>query len=131
MLKLKSIFQTADWKTEKHVPVIDAPDKVKKSQFFKVSASIGKAVAHPNTTEHHIKWISLFFLPSGEKFPYQIARVDFSTHGESVDGINTSTVYTNHEVVFSFKTDKPGTVIAISQCNIHGIWQNSKELTVE
>lgn len=131
MLKLESLFQTADWKTEKHVPVMDAPDKIKKGEFFKVGATIGKTIAHPNTTEHHIKWISLFYLPKDEKFPYQIARIDFSTHGESVSGINTSSIYTNHEAVVSFKTDKPGTIIAISQCNIHGLWQNSKELIVE
>jgi len=131
MLKFESLFQTADWKTEKHVPVIDAPDRVKKSEFFKVGIAIGKAVAHPNTTEHHIKWISLFYLPKDEKFPYQIARIDFSTHGESVAGINTSTIYTNHEAMVSFKTDKPGTIIAVSQCNIHGLWQNSKELNME
>jgi superoxide reductase len=73
----------------------------------------------------------LFFLPKDEKFPYQIARVDFSSHGESVQGINTSTIYTNHDAVISFKTDKPGTIIAFSQCNIHGLWQNSKDLSVE
>lgn len=131
MFNFGELFQSADWKTEKHVPVIDSPDKVKKSEFFKVVVSIGKAVTHPNTTEHHIKWISLFFLPKNEKFPYQISKADFSSHGESVLGINTSTIYTNHEVVFSFKTDKPGTIIAVSQCNIHGLWQNSKDLNVE
>jgi superoxide reductase len=131
MLKFEGLFQSADWKTEKHVPVIDTPDRVKKGEFFKVGVEIGKAVAHPNTTEHHIKWISLFYLPKDEKFPYQIARIDFSTHGESVAGINASTIYTNHEAIVSFKTDKPGTIIAVSQCNIHGLWQNSKELNME
>jgi len=28
----RNLFQSADWKTEKYVPVIEAPDKVKKAE---------------------------------------------------------------------------------------------------
>ncbi len=131
MAELKDLYQTADWKQEKHVPVIDAPDKVKKGEFFKVTATIGKEVAHPNKTEHHIRWITLYFKPEGEKFPYQIGKTEFSAHGESTEGPDTSTVYTHHEMTISFKTDKPGTIFAASYCNIHGLWQSSRSLEVE
>ncbi|RKZ00666.1 MAG: superoxide reductase, partial [Candidatus Hydrothermota bacterium] len=30
-----------------------------------------------------------------------------------------------------FKTEKSGTILAASYCNIHGLWENSKELKVE
>ena len=30
MADFKDLFQSADWKSEKHVPVIEAPKKVKK-----------------------------------------------------------------------------------------------------
>ncbi|MCX5697446.1 MAG: class II SORL domain-containing protein [Candidatus Omnitrophica bacterium] len=131
MADLKELIQSADWKAEKHVPVIEAPDKVKRGVVFKVNVIIGKEIAHPNKTEHHISWIELYFHPQGEKFPYQIGRMEFSAHGASVNGPDTSTVYTHPEVSASLKTDKAGTIYAASYCNIHGLWQSSKELIVE
>ena len=130
MANFNELFQSADWKQEKHVPVIEAPDKIKKGEFTRVTVIVGKEIPHPNTTEHHIRWISVFFLPDGEKFPYQIVKFEFSAHGESVQGPNTSTVFTNSEAVCSFKTEKSGTILASSYCNIHGIWQNSKKVEV-
>lgn len=126
----KDLFQSADWKQEKHVPVIEAPKRVKKGEFFQVKVSIGKEIAHPNKTEHHISWIDVYFHPEGEKFPYQIGKTEFMAHGASTQGPDTSTVYAHHEVIFSFKTDKPGTILASSLCNIHGLWQNSQPLEV-
>jgi superoxide reductase len=32
----KEMYQSADWKKEKHVPVIEAPDEVTKGEFFDV-----------------------------------------------------------------------------------------------
>ena len=63
MKKLGNLFQEADWKSEKHVPVIDCPDSVKSGETFEIRVSIGKEVAHPNTTDHHIRWIQVFFQP--------------------------------------------------------------------
>jgi len=131
MAEIKDMYQSADWKTEKHSPAVDAPEKVKKGSFFKITASVGKEIAHPNTTEHHIRWIELYFLPKGEKFPYQIGRFEFNSHGESAQGPNTSTVFTNPEVTASFKTDKEGAILASSYCNIHGLWQSYKNIAVE
>jgi len=131
MMDLKELLQSADWKTEKHVPVIESPEKAKKGEFFKITLSVGRQIAHPNTTEHHIRWIEVYFLADGEKFPYEIGRFDFSSHGESTLGPNTSTIFTHPEVTVNFKTEKNGTIMATSYCNIHGLWKNSKELKVE
>lgn len=130
MTKLSDVIQSADWKAEKHVPVIECPDQVKADEFFTVKVSLGKAVAHPNTTEHHIRWIQLYFQPEGAKAPLQIGNFEFSAHGESVDGPNKGSVSTHHEVTASLKTGKPGTLSALAYCNIHGVWQSSKELHV-
>ncbi len=131
MGKLNELFQEADWKAEKHVPVIETPAKVKKQETVSVTVSVGKSIPHPNTTEHHIRWIEVYFHPNGEKFPYQIGRFEFNAHGESAQGPNMSTVYAQPAVVCSFKTEKSGTILASSYCNIHGLWQNSQELSVE
>ncbi len=131
MADIKELFQSADWKKEKHVPVIEVPQKVKKGEFFQVKVSIGKEIAHPNKTEHHISWIDVYFQPEGDKFPYQIGKAEFAAHGASTQGPDTSTVYTHHEVILSFKTDKPGTIYATSLCNIHGLWNGSQAIELE
>ncbi|MFW6121229.1 MAG: class II SORL domain-containing protein [Petrotogales bacterium] len=129
--KIGSLIQEADWKKEKHVPVIDCPDEVSKDEMFDVKVGLGKEIAHPNTTEHHIRWIDIYFHPEGEKFPYQIGHYEFNAHGESVDGPNKSSVYTHHAVTTSFKTSKTGTILALAYCNIHGLWQSSKQIDVK
>ena len=128
MKQFGELFQTADWKTEKHVAAIDCPDQVKAGELFEVKATLGKEIAHPNTTDHHIRWITVYFLPDGEKFPYQIGRCEFTSHGESTEGPDKSTVYTHHQVSLSMKTGKPGVIYAASLCNIHGLWRSEKEI---
>ncbi len=131
MKQIGELFQSADWKAEKHVPVIDLPAKVKKGENVKIVVSVGKQITHPNTTEHHIAWIEVLFLPDSEKFPFHLGRFEFMAHGASSQGPNTSTVYTHPEVSVTFKTEKPGIAYAYSYCNIHGLWTSSMEIKVE
>lgn len=121
-------IQHDDWKKEKHIPVIECPDQVKADEFFPVKVTIGKEIAHPNTTEHHIRWINLYFHPEGEKFTYDVGRFEFSAHGEAVAGPNQGPVYTHHEGSTSMKVSKGGTLYALSFCNIHGLWESTKEI---
>jgi len=130
MSDFKDLIQSADWKQEKHVPVIDVSEKNKKKEDIKVTIKVGKEIPHPNTTEHHIRWIAVYFQPHDEKFPYQIGLFEFSTHGESIQGPNTSTVFTQPEVVCHFISEKSGTIFATSYCNIHGLWKSEKEISV-
>lgn len=119
-------IQTADWKTEKHVPVIELVSQ--EAEKIHVRISIGKQIAHPNTIEHHIEYIQVFFKAEGEKFPWQLGNFSFTAHGASVAGADQSTVYTNYEITFSFNTQKKGKLIAIAYCNIHGLWQSEYEI---
>ena len=128
MTKFGELFQTADWKAEKHVPVIECPDRVKTGELFSLEVTLGKEIAHPNTTEHHIRWISVYFHPEGEKFPYQVGHFEFCAHGESVEGPNKGSVYTHHVVTTSLKINKPGVIYATAFCNIHGLWQSEKKI---
>ena len=131
MTELSERIQKADWKKEKHVPVIECADRETADEIFEVKVSLGKEVAHPNTTEHHISWITLYFHPAGEKFTHQVGHFEFSAHGESTAGPNQGPVYTHHEVTTSLKVNKAGTLHALALCNIHGLWESSKEVSVE
>ncbi|HEX7320040.1 MAG TPA: class II SORL domain-containing protein [bacterium] len=130
MFQMNDAVQTADWKKEKHAPALDMPGKIKKGDAVKLTVTVGKEIAHPNTTEHHIAWIDVYFRPEGEKFSCHIGRYEFQAHGGSAQGPNTSTMYTHPESTVNFKTEKSGTVFALSYCNIHGLWMNSMDLTV-
>ncbi len=131
MAILKDLIQTDDFKKEKHVPVIEVPAHAKKGEKIKVTVSVGKEISHPNTTEHHISWIEVYFHPAGEKYPYVIGKYEFQAHGASTQGPNTSTLYADPEVTVTLRTEKPGTIIAMSHCNIHGLWSNQVELKLE
>jgi superoxide reductase len=106
-------------------------DSVEADEVFEVKVVIGKEVAHPNTTEHHISWSSLYFQQDGDKIPYQVGHYEFTAHGASVRGANTGVVYTHHAVSTWIKINKPGTLFAVSLCNIHGLWQSSKEIVLK
>ncbi len=127
---MKEVYQSADWKKEKHAPAIEAPESAKKGESVVVTVSVGREIAHPNTTAHHIRWIEVYFHPDGAKFPSQVARFDFTAHGESADGPDTSTIYTQPSVQCSFRTERPGTIMASSYCNIHGLWESARKLSV-
>ena len=130
MANLGELIQTGDWKTEKHTPVIECPAQVNAGEMFEVRVGLGKEIAHPNTTEHHISWITLYFHPDGEKFPHQVGHFEFSAHGESTAGPNEGPVYTHHQVVALLKISKSGALHALALCNIHGLWESSQQVSV-
>ena len=109
-------IKSGDWKGEKHVPAIEVLEK--KDGMATVEVSVGKEIAHPNTPEHHIAWIELYFVPEGG-LPIMVGRSDFTSHTGPV---------TEPRAVFRFRCEKKGELIAISYCNIHGLWEGKAEL---
>ena len=129
-MKISEIIQTADWKVEKHVPVIVAPSSVKAGEKFMVEVSVGKEIAHPNTTEHHIRSIRLYFKPDAGKFASEVGNFEFSAHAESADGPNKGAILTEPLAQVSMKLNGSGTLLAVGYCNIHGLWESSLEIKV-
>ena len=129
MSEFSSTIQNADWKVEKHAPVIEAPESVKAGEVFTVSAGLGKAIAHPNTPQHYIGWISLYFLPAGAKLPIQVAHAEFKAHGDSTTD-QPGPALTNPNMTASLKLAKSGVLQAVAYCNIHGVWQSCKAIQV-
>ena len=121
---LKDLIQESDFKKEKHVPVIEVVEK--NENKCKLHVSVGKEIPHPNTTEHHICWIEVYFKPDDGKFPYLLGSFSFDAHGASVNGPNTSGVFTEPDATFVAKIDVPGELFTLSYCNIHGLWESEK-----
>ena len=123
-MSIGNLYQSADWKGEKHVPAIDAPATVKAGEEFEVVVQVGKEIAHPNTFEHHILWSKLYYLPEGAKLPVEIGNYDFVAHGEG-DAL------TSPKVTTRLSLSKSGKLISTSYCNIHGLWTSEVDITVE
>ena len=120
---LSKTIMSGDWKNEKHVPHIHI-EKNTKGEPVEVRVVIGEDDPHPNTLEHHIGWIKLFFQPEGFPKPIEVSNLDFMGHGEG----ETTTIF---EAKTKFVTEKPGTLYAMSYCNIHGLWEDTAELVLE
>ena len=118
-MKLTETVQTGDWASEKHVPEITI-EKCEDGKI-KVTAAVGSEIEHPNTFEHHIAWIKVFFQPEGEKFPVEVASYQAAAHGEGE-------VFTKPHAHAYVKSSKPGKVFALSYCNIHGLWESAEEV---
>jgi len=87
--------QTADFKTEKHVPYIEKVDGG-------VMVKVGKEVAHPMTPEHHIVYIEI--CADG------MLMRRYLKPGDAPEAF--------------FKTDAKN-IVAREFCNIHKLWKSS------
>jgi len=98
---------------KKHLPVIDAPDKASAGETIQVSVEVGKLLAHPNEPTHHIEFIDLY-----EDEVY-LTRADFT--GGKV----------NPKVTFEVMLRKGGRLRAFCSCNLHGVWEGDKPISIE
>ncbi len=130
MSNLNKLVKSADWKNEKHVPVIDAPEKSGADDWTVISATVGKEIGHPNSVEHHICWIALHYAPAGSSVSYELGRFDFAAHGQSTKGANEGPAFTDSTVTVRVKLRESGTIFATAYCNIHGLWESSQAITI-
>lgn len=99
---------------KKHVPVIEAPDKIKKEEPFEIKVEAGKLLAHPNEPGHFVEWIELY---CGDTF---LGRISYSG-GASFP-----------RAIFKVKLSHAhGPIKAWAKCNIHGLWESTKAISVE
>jgi superoxide reductase len=104
-------------KRESHVPRIEIPEKVKANEAFEIKVVVGP---HPNTVEHSIRWIEIYFDEEGRAFnPMMLCRVDLSP------------VIAEPKIIINAKLQKKGSIHAMEYCNLHGLWSNKKEVLIE
>ena len=111
-MAITNYVKTAEFATEKHVPVITAPDTVKAGERVVIELEVGKDIAHPNTVD-------------------EVARLEFNVHGEAPTGANEGPVHAEAAGVVTASFKKSGRLIATSYCNIHGLWESEKDIVVE
>jgi superoxide reductase len=98
---------------KKHWPGIECPDVVEANKPFDVVVNIGIGIDHPSEFAHYIQWIELL-------------RGDLS-----VSRINLMPKYSYPRATFRIALDKKTTLVVREGCNLHGIWENKKEIDVK
>ena len=119
---LTELNKPKDWTNltemdKKHVPIIEAPTKVKANEPFTVKIKVGgiDGVEHPNTVSHWINWVALY---AGDRW---ICRVAFAP--EMTD---------KYVVTFSVTLSESTILRAQEFCNLHGVWEGKpKQVTIE
>ena len=97
---------------EKHTPKIDAPDTVKRGQWFDVTVTIGAGGLHPSLAEHFVRYIALY------KDSAEIARIYLHP------------VFSAPKVTFTIALDESGTLRALAEPTHSAAWEASKKITV-
>jgi superoxide reductase len=63
-------------KRESHTPKIEVPGRIKADEAFEIKVSVGP---HPNTVEHSIRWIEIYYYEKGRGFnPISLYRAEFA-----------------------------------------------------
>jgi desulfoferrodoxin (superoxide reductase-like protein) len=96
----------------KHTPRIEAPDVVKRGEWFKVTVSVGAGSAHPSLQEHFVRYIALY------KDGVEIARTYLHP------------VYSAPTVTFTIALDESGSLRALAEPTHSAAWVASKRIAV-
>jgi superoxide reductase len=103
-------------KVESHTPKIECPERVKAGEEFRLKIFVGP---HPNTVQHSIRYIEVFFYEEGRVFnPITLAKIDMSPE------------YVEPNISLSLKLNKSGVIYVIEYCNLHGLWEARREIKV-
>jgi superoxide reductase len=96
----------------KHTPKIEAPDTVRRGEWFDVTVSVGAGGIHPSLAEHFVRYIALY------KDTAEIARIYLHP------------VFSAPKVTFTISLDEGGTLRAIAEPTHSAAWESSRKVTV-
>lgn len=114
-MKLSEVIKTGvEEGKEKHVPFILVRN-CEGCGELSVTVKVGEKIFHPSTVEHYIEYIELFGITQEKKL---ILITKFELGKE-----NTIPYVKTHIKKGLFKK-----IIALSFCNLHGLWENSCDM---
>jgi superoxide reductase len=96
----------------KHTPKIEAPDSVRRGQWFTVTVTVGAGSMHPSLQEHFVRYIALY------KDTVEISRVYLHP------------VYSAPIVTFTIALDEGGTLRAIAEPTHSAGWEATRKIAV-
>jgi superoxide reductase len=96
----------------KHSPKIEAPDSVKRGEWFTVTVTVGSGSMHPSLQEHFVRYIALY------KDTLEISRVYLHP------------VYSAPKVTFTVALDEGGALRAVAEPTHSAAWETLKTIVV-
>ena len=96
----------------KHTPKIEAPDSVRRGQWFKVTVTVGAGSMHPSLQEHFVRYIALY------KDSVEISRVYLHP------------VYSAPTVTFTIALDEGGALRALAEPTHSAAWEATRKIAV-
>jgi superoxide reductase len=96
----------------KHTPKIEAPDSVKRGEWFEVTVTVGAGSAHPSLPEHFVRYIALY------KDSAEIARVYLHP------------VFSYPKATFTIALDEGGLLRAVAEPTHSAGWESSRKIAV-
>ncbi len=97
---------------EKHTPKIEAPDSVKRGQWFDVTVTVGAGSVHPSLQEHFVRYIALY------------------KDGTEIGRVYLHPVFSYPKATFTIALDEGGTLRALAEPTHSAAWESSKKITV-
>jgi len=94
-----------------HVPIIFAPEEVKAGEPFEVEVQVGENM-HEMIPEHYIDWVDLY---AGDIF---LTKVLLTPN------------FTQAKFKVTLTLAQSSTLRAIEHCNLHGLWEGTKEVHI-
>jgi len=96
----------------KHTPRIEAPDSVRRGEWFKVTVTVGAESMHPSLQEHFVRYIALY------KDSVEISRVYLHP------------VYSAPTVTFTIALDEGGALRALAEPTHSAAWEAMRKISV-
>jgi superoxide reductase len=101
-----------------HSPVITAPATVEAGKMFTVEVAVGETL-HPMGSTH---WIEFVDLRLGNQ---PLARADFQPAGYLAPKVTFNVIIPKDAA-----SEGKATLVAKQNCNLHGLWESSINITV-
>ena len=94
---------------DKHTPRIDAPDAVRRGQWFDVTVTVN----HPSLSEHFVRYIAVY------KDTAEIARAYLHP------------VFSQPRIRFTIALDESGTLRAVAEPTHSAAWESARTIRVD
>lgn len=98
---------------DKHTPKIEAPDTVKRGQWFDVTVSVGAGSAHPSLSEHFVRYVALY------KDTAEISRAYLHP------------VFSYPKITFTIALDEGGMLRAVAEPTHSAAWESTRKISVQ
>jgi len=115
---------------KKHIPIIDAPKKIKEGELFHLRITVNKDIQEAKTGHPGRFWLNVYFLPQEKHASYQVVRPLFTAQkelGKEPDSPKNPVLYRES---FRFRAEKSGSIYAASYCPKHGLSQSETRVKV-